>query len=161
MTGMRVGVGAHGVGGTGDRTWTFRSARAAIAAVWQRHGDLLSNTGSLLATTGVTSALGFAYWIVAARMFSQSAVGYGSAAVSAMTLLGTIGMLGLNTLLIGELPRRTRPGRPGVGCADHQRARLFGAGTGFRGGGSPRQHPFRQHGRRAWTGRQYLRPAWP
>ena len=107
MTDMRVGVGADGVAGTGEGTGTIRSARAAIAAVWQRHGDLLSNTGSLLATTGVTSALGFAYWIVAARMFSQSAVGYGSAAVSAMLLLGTIGMLGLNTLLIGELPRRT------------------------------------------------------
>ena len=107
MTDMRVGDAAHGGTGTGDRTWTIRSARAAIATVWQRHGDLLSNAGSLLATTGVTSALGFAYWIVAARTFSQSAVGYGSAAVSAMMLLGTIGMLGLNTLLIGELPRRT------------------------------------------------------
>ena len=45
-------------------------------------------------------------------MFSQQAVGYGSAAVSAFTLLGTIGMFGLGTLLIGELPRRnaTRAG---------------------------------------------------
>src|SRR5262249_48697373 len=40
------------------------------------------------------------------RLFSQRAVGYASAAVSAMTLLGTIGMLGLGTLLVGELPRR-------------------------------------------------------
>ncbi|MGH3166054.1 MAG: lipopolysaccharide biosynthesis protein [Trebonia sp.] len=50
---------------------------------------------------------GFAYWIFAAREFSQTAVGYGSAAVSAMTLLGTIGMFGLGTVLIGDLPRRT------------------------------------------------------
>jgi O-antigen/teichoic acid export membrane protein len=51
--------------------------------------------------------MGFAYWALAARMFSQRAVGYGSASVSAMTLLGIVGMLGLGTVLIGELPRRT------------------------------------------------------
>ena len=76
-------------------------------AAWRRHRDLLSNAGSLVATTGVASLLGFVYWMFAARLFSQRAVGYGSAAVSAMTLLGTIGMLGLGTLLIGELPRRS------------------------------------------------------
>jgi O-antigen/teichoic acid export membrane protein len=58
----------------------------------------------------VTSLLGFAYWTVAARTFSQAAIGYGSAAVSAMTLLGTVGMFGLGTLLIGELPRRRSRG---------------------------------------------------
>ena len=84
-----------------------RTPWSAIVAVWLRHQDLLSNAGSLLATTGVTSALGFVYWTFAAREFSQQAVGYASAAVSAMTLLGTIGMLGLGTLLVGELPRRS------------------------------------------------------
>jgi O-antigen/teichoic acid export membrane protein len=52
--------------------------------------------------------MGLAYWAIAARIFSQRAVGYGSATVSAVTLLGTIGMFGLGTVLIGELPRRTR-----------------------------------------------------
>lgn len=89
-----------------------RTPWSAVLAVWLRHRDLLSNAGSLLATTGITSALGFVYWTFAAREFSQEAVGYGSAAVSAMTLLGTIGMLGLGTLLIGELPRRS--GRAGL-----------------------------------------------
>jgi O-antigen/teichoic acid export membrane protein len=50
------------------------------------------------------------YWAVAARFFSQQAVGYGSAAVSAMTLIGTTGMLGMGTVLIGELPRRMERG---------------------------------------------------
>ncbi len=89
-----------------------RSPGAAIRAAWRRHRDLLASAGSLLATTGVASGLGFAYWALAARLFSQQAVGYGSAAVSAMTLLGTIGMLGLGTVLIGELPRRR--GRAGL-----------------------------------------------
>ena len=72
----------------------------------RRHRDLLDNASALVATTGVTALFGFAYWAVAARLFSQRAVGYGSAAVSAMTLIGTIGMLGMGTVLIGELPKR-------------------------------------------------------
>lgn len=74
--------------------------------MWRRHRDLLSNVITLAGTTGVTSGLGFVYWAVAARLFSTRAVGYGSAAISAMGMLGTIGMVGLGTLLIGELPRR-------------------------------------------------------
>jgi O-antigen/teichoic acid export membrane protein len=79
---------------------------ARLQAVWRQHHDLLSNASTLAATTGVTSALGFGYWALAARLFSQESVGYGAAGVSAMTLIGTIGMLGMGTLLIGELPRR-------------------------------------------------------
>jgi O-antigen/teichoic acid export membrane protein len=65
---------------------------------------LLLNAASLVGTTAVTSALGFAYWWLAARQFSAEAVGLASAAISTMTLLGTFGVLGLGTLLIGELP---------------------------------------------------------
>lgn len=67
---------------------------------------LLSNANSLIGTTLVTSGLGFAYWWVAARLFAPSAVGFAAAAIAAMTLLGTVGMLGLGTLLIRELPRQ-------------------------------------------------------
>jgi O-antigen/teichoic acid export membrane protein len=84
--------------------------RGKLLGVWQRNHDLLHNAGSLAATTGLTSVFGFVYWIVAAREFSQQAVGYGSAAISAMTLLGTVGMFGLGTMLIGELPRRRSRG---------------------------------------------------
>ena len=83
------------------------SSFRAVTAAWTRHRDLLRNAASLLATTGVTSVLGFTFWALAAREFSQQAVGYGSAAVSAMTLLGTVGVFGLGTVLIGELPRRS------------------------------------------------------
>ena len=102
-------VGSNKATGLSERAAVpGRSLRGTVAASWHRHQDLLSNAGSLLATTGVTSALGFIYWAFAAREFRQTDVGYSSAAVSAMTLLGTIGMLGLGTLLIGELPRRSR-----------------------------------------------------
>ncbi|MGO9080158.1 MAG: lipopolysaccharide biosynthesis protein [Streptosporangiaceae bacterium] len=91
-------------------TQPARALRTAITAGWQRHHDLLANAGSLLASTGVTSALGFVYWALAARLLPQQEVGYGSAAISVMTLLGTIGMFGLGTVLIGELPRRRDKG---------------------------------------------------
>jgi O-antigen/teichoic acid export membrane protein len=100
-------VGAHGPVGTVLRRVLSRSQRAAVMADWQLHRDLWSNASSLVLSTGVASLLGIVYWMSATRLFSQRSVGYGSAAVSAMTLLGTIGMLGLGTLLIGELPRRS------------------------------------------------------
>src|SRR3954447_1824507 len=75
----------------------------------RRHLDLLTNSGSLMGTTVVTSVLGFAYWWVAARAFPADVVGHASAAVSALTLVGTLSMFGMGTLLISELPRL--PGR--------------------------------------------------
>ena len=102
----RVGFDAYGATGRGLRAAVVQRSLLGVKTMWRRHHDLLSNASSLLATTGVTSALGFVYWAFAARLFSQQAVGYGAAAVSALTVLGTIGMLGLGTLLIGELPRR-------------------------------------------------------
>ncbi len=90
------------------RDATSRRWLSGVKAAWHKHHEILRNAGSLVATTGVTSAMGFAYWAVAARLFTQREVGYGSAAISAMTVLGTIGMFGLGTLLIGELPKRRR-----------------------------------------------------
>lgn len=67
---------------------------------------ILANGGSLIGTQLVTSGLGFIFWLLAARWFSPAAVGFAAASISAMTLLGAFGMLGLGTLLMGELPRR-------------------------------------------------------
>lgn len=124
MTDTRVRVDSWRTTGPGSRRPVRRhSPRGAVMAVWRRHHDLLGGASSLVATTGVVSVLGFAYWALAARLFSQRSVGYGSAAVSAMTLLGTIGMLGLGTVLIGELPRR----RPRAGLIA---AALLASGLG-------------------------------
>jgi O-antigen/teichoic acid export membrane protein len=68
--------------------------------------DLLLNASSMIGTTVITAGLGFVYWWLAARLFPQAAVGFASALIAAMGLLGSLGMLGLGTLLIGELPRR-------------------------------------------------------
>ncbi|MFL5625144.1 MAG: oligosaccharide flippase family protein [Ktedonobacteraceae bacterium] len=73
------------------------------------HSAILVNTGSLAGTTVITFVLGFPYWWLAARQFPPEAVGLASAAISAMTLLASIAILGWGTLLIGEIPRQ--PGK--------------------------------------------------
>jgi O-antigen/teichoic acid export membrane protein len=77
-----------------------------IAEAANSNRRLLTNAGSMVGTTAVTSLLGVAFWFVAAHHFSQKAVGIASASVAAMTLLGFTATLGMGTLLMGELPRR-------------------------------------------------------
>jgi O-antigen/teichoic acid export membrane protein len=79
---------------------------ARLRGMVRGNSELLRNAGSLAATTGLTSVFGFVFWILAARGFSKAEVGLGAAATNAMQLLGTVGMFGLGTMLIGELPRR-------------------------------------------------------
>ena len=64
---------------------------------------VIGNVSSLSATALVTSGLGFVFWSVTARVAPPAAVGLAAAAVSASTLLATMSMLGLGTLLIGEI----------------------------------------------------------
>jgi O-antigen/teichoic acid export membrane protein len=58
-------------------------------------------------STIVTSAFGFFYWWAATHLFLPGAVGMAAASISAMQLLATLSVLGLGTLLISELPRRS------------------------------------------------------
>lgn len=69
--------------------------------------EILANASSLAGTTLTTALLGFAFWALAARLFPPDVVGYASAAISAMVLLGTVGTLGLGTALIGEIAERS------------------------------------------------------
>lgn len=75
---------------------------------WAAQRTLLGTTATLLGATGITTLVGVVFWWLAARLVPVDAVGYGSAAVSAMMLVGTFGMAGLNTVLIGQLARRPR-----------------------------------------------------
>jgi O-antigen/teichoic acid export membrane protein len=62
-----------------------------------------------MASQLLTAAVGFLFWVVAARRFDESSVGFASAAISAMSLLGAVGTIGMGTLLIREMP--LNPGR--------------------------------------------------
>ena len=89
---------------------------AKVRGLWSRNQDLLRNAGSLAATTGLTSLFGFVFWIVADHEFTKTEAGYGIAATNAIQLFGTIGMFGLGTMMIGELPKR-KTGRGGLFAA--------------------------------------------
>jgi O-antigen/teichoic acid export membrane protein len=65
----------------------------------------IHNAASLVATTAVTSGLGFVFWWLAARLYPAAEVGLAAAAIAATTLLATLSCLGLGTLLIAELAR--------------------------------------------------------
>jgi len=64
------------------------------------------SAASLYSTTVVTSALGFAFWSLAAHRLPPIQVGDASAVVSAMQLLAMLSVLGLNTLIISEVSAR-------------------------------------------------------
>lgn len=74
-----------------------------------RMRDFLVSSASLGASQAVTAVVGFVFWYIAAHLFSQSEVGVASAVTSAMSLVGAIGVMGLGTLLISDIPRH--PGR--------------------------------------------------
>jgi O-antigen/teichoic acid export membrane protein len=85
------------------RTFLYQWVKANII--------MLVNAGALVGTDAVSLALGFVYWWFAARQFPPEIVGLAAAAISVMMLLGGISILGLGTLLMGELPRQ--PGKEG------------------------------------------------
>jgi O-antigen/teichoic acid export membrane protein len=70
---------------------------------------VLFNALSLFASTMVTSILGYVFWWVAAQLYSTTSVGASSALLSALQLAGMFSMVGLGTLLIGEIGRGEHP----------------------------------------------------
>lgn len=91
---------------------------------------MLGNSGALMGTTVSTSLLGFVYWWIAAHQFTQSAVGLASAAISAMTLVGTIASLGVGTFLMGEIPLYEEGSVGGLITTGLAAATLLGAAIG-------------------------------
>lgn len=72
---------------------------------------VVRHASALIFSTVASAALGFGFWIIAARWFPPSAVGQASAVVSAMTLLAGVAQLNLASLYARYIPtagRRTR-----------------------------------------------------
>jgi O-antigen/teichoic acid export membrane protein len=58
----------------------------------------------MIVSYGASAGLGFAFWLIAARLFAPADVGTASSLISATTLIGFLGQFGLNTALIRYLP---------------------------------------------------------
>lgn len=85
---------------------------------------LIQSGVSLIASSIVTSGLGFVFWIVAARQFSSAQLGIGSAVITAMILLSEFAQLGLRTGLVRFVPTAGSGARQLV-------ARSYGIAAGF------------------------------
>jgi hypothetical protein len=66
---------------------------------------------ALLANSGLTAALGVAFWLVAARILTTTAVGRGSALISALWTVSGLCQLNYARSLSGLIPSATRPRR--------------------------------------------------
>jgi O-antigen/teichoic acid export membrane protein len=68
---------------------------------------IIRNAASLYATTILTSAFGFFFWLIAARTMPADSVGTANALLSAAQLCAAFLLFGLGTLTISELGVRT------------------------------------------------------
>jgi hypothetical protein len=90
-----------------------RSERGAPAS--EEHAQVtrsLTRGGvALLANSGLTAALGVAFWLVAARLLTTTTVGRGSALVAALLTVSGLSQVNYARALSGLLPQAHRPRR--------------------------------------------------
>lgn len=96
---------AHPPASRGEGAGWCGRLKAHLAQPLQR------NTYALILTTVSTGLLGLVYWGLAARFYSTSELGRGSAAISALLLLGGIAQLNLGATLPRFLPDAGTGGR--------------------------------------------------
>jgi O-antigen/teichoic acid export membrane protein len=66
---------------------------------------LYGNVYALTLNAAISTMLGSAYWVLAARLYSPADLGVGAAAISTMTFLSNLSQLNLNAALARFLPR--------------------------------------------------------
>ena len=81
---------------------TIEGGPARLASL--ARSSLVRNSAFIMVTTVATAAIGFFYWVIAARGYTDGDVGAATAVVSAFTLVSLIGNAGINALLIQRLP---------------------------------------------------------
>ncbi|MFD8423806.1 lipopolysaccharide biosynthesis protein [Streptomyces sp. NPDC059466] len=100
-----------------DTTTTTQASSPAAEASGQRPArrlrlpgrggggnQLFRNAYALMLNTGISAVLGLGYWLIAARYYSDSAVGQGSAAIAAMKLLAGVTAVTLTGALARFIP---------------------------------------------------------
>src|SRR5260221_5058561 len=67
--------------------------------------SLFRNSIYLMSSSAIMGVLGFAFWILVARVFPTGSVGIATALISAVSLLSNFSLLGFNISLIRYLPK--------------------------------------------------------
>jgi O-antigen/teichoic acid export membrane protein len=90
------------------------SLRDAAKDGWRapQHRDGMA----LVLSSGVSSAIGMLFWVLAARLFDQDTVGVNSAALSAVTLLASAAHLNLGNAILRFVPVSDRRRALVAGC---------------------------------------------
>jgi O-antigen/teichoic acid export membrane protein len=99
-----------------------QTGQISVVLRLMRSNQLLRSSLNIILNAGVQSAFGFAFWVLAARLFTPDTVGRASSLISASTLLAFFGLLGLNITFLRFLP------------VSQQRDRLITAGLLLVGG---------------------------
>ncbi|MFG2900429.1 lipopolysaccharide biosynthesis protein [Streptomyces zaomyceticus] len=74
--------------------------------------SMFRNAYALMLSTGVSAALGLGFWLVAARYYTEEAVGQGSAAIAAQRMLASITATTLSGAVVRYVPRAGRATGP-------------------------------------------------
>ena len=90
---------------------------------------MVRNSLYLILSSGLQAALGFAFWIIVARLFSTADVGVASSLVAATTVIAYLALLGLNNTFVRYLP--TAPNRDALLTAGFLLVSICGAGMGL------------------------------
>lgn len=91
-----------------DPTGAAGKTSVVGALVQLLRSSLLRNGYALVANTGLTAALGMAFWVLAARLYPQEAVGIGGVAISTMMSLSSFAQLNFGNLLVRFVPSAGR-----------------------------------------------------
>ncbi len=114
------------------------TASTEPSPVWSRTGaalrglaalPLIQSGLSLVMSSVVASALGFLFWLLAARQYDSADLGVGAAVITAMILLADVSHLGLRTGLVRFVPTAGRDTRALI-------ARSYGLSMGTAGLGA-------------------------
>ena len=86
-------------------------ARGMAALLERLHGPLYRNAYALVLSSGLSSVIGGAYWVVAARLYSADALGVNAAGISAMLFIAGVAQLNLTNVLVRFVPEAGRASR--------------------------------------------------
>ncbi|KQX57793.1 MULTISPECIES: hypothetical protein [unclassified Streptomyces] len=104
------GTGAGAGHGTGDHDASGHDGSGGSGG--SDESSMFRNAYALMLSTGVSAALGLGFWLVAARYYSEEAVGQGSAAIAAQRLLASLTATTMIGAVVRYVPRAGRATGP-------------------------------------------------
>lgn len=94
----------------------FDTLNEVLRAATSRQGirrvlttPLYANALYMMLSTAVTYGCGIFFWLIVARFYSEAAVGYSSAVISALHLLAILSLVGFDISLVRFLPQADNP----------------------------------------------------